>query len=174
MALNDPLATRSPADDLLERLDEPKVIAALNTLLDHADLLAVAVVALDGFLSRGDVIADSLADAVGELRGVATGAGGSLAGIDVKGVVNTVSALSGPLVAATPALTTLLAGVSDPRTAAVVGQLTGAVADADRTGNTTGPTGAFALLRMLKDPDVSRGIGYFIEVAKAFGKRRAL
>ncbi|MFC4945129.1 DUF1641 domain-containing protein [Pseudonocardia sp. GCM10023141] len=173
MALNDPLAIRSPADDLLERLDEPKVVAALNTLLDHADLLAVAVVALDGFLSRGDVIADSLFDAVGELRGVTAGASGSLAGIDVKGVVNTVSTLAGPLVAATPALTTLLAGVSEPRTVAVVGQLTGAVADADRTASATGPSGAFALLRALKDPDVSRGLGFFLALVKAFGQRRA-
>jgi len=44
-----------PAQALAKRLAEPRTAAAVNTLLDHADLL-------DGLVSRGDTITDSLAD----------------------------------------------------------------------------------------------------------------
>lgn len=173
MAFNDPLSTRSPADDLLERLEEPAVVAALNTLLDHADVLALALVALDGFLSRGDVIANALADAAVEFRGVSID-GGPLAGVDIKAVARTVASLSGPLVAATPALTELIDRATDPKTLEVANQLTTAVVEGGRNAaNTPPPGGAFALLRTLKDPDVARGIGFFTEVAKAFGRQRA-
>ena len=39
-----------PADAVRERLDDPRVAEALTTLLDHADLLAVLVSGLDGFV----------------------------------------------------------------------------------------------------------------------------
>lgn len=173
MAVNDPLSIRSSADDLLERLEEPTVVAALNTLLDHADLLAIVVVALDGFLSRGDVIANTLAEAVGEFRG-ATIPGGALAGIDVKALASTVGSLTPPLVAATPALATVLTKVSQPQTVELVTQLTNAVAEArDSAPNSNPPTGLFALMRTLKDPDVARGIDFFVQLAKSFGKQRA-
>lgn len=173
MALNNPISTRSPADELLERLEEPSVVAALNTLLDHADVLAIALVALDGFLSRGDVIANSLADAVGDLRGTSIG-GGPLAGVDIKAVAGAVAGLSGPLVAAAPALTELIDRAADPTTMQVANQLTAAVAEGGRNAaNTPPPSGAFSLLRALKDPDIARGVGFFLEVARAFGRQRA-
>lgn len=164
MAVNDQLSTRAPADELLERLEEPTVVAALNTLLDHADLLAILVVALEGLFTRGDVIANSLASAFGELKG-ASEEGGALAGV---------TALAGPLMAATPLLTTVLADASKPATIKVVGQLTAALAEAGESTSTRAPsTGVFALLRTLKDPDVARGLDFFTQVAKAFGKQRA-
>jgi len=51
-----------PAQALAKRLAEPRTAAAVNTLLDHADLLALLVSGLDGLVSRGDTITDSLAD----------------------------------------------------------------------------------------------------------------
>ena len=32
------------------------------------------------------------------------------------------------------------------------------------------PSGPLALLRAVRDPDVARGIGFFLQVAKAFGR----
>jgi hypothetical protein len=172
--VDDQLATRSPADDLVDRLQEPTVVASLNTLLDHADLLAVAVVALDGFISRGDVIADSLADAVAELRDAATSSSSPLAGVDVKGLAAAAGALAGPLTAAAPALTSMLEKLCQPQTMEVVDQVTAAVAEVQQAGpSSSAPNGLFALLRTLKDPDVARGIDFFIQLAKAFGKQRA-
>jgi len=161
VTLNGQLVAPSPAEALRARLDEPQVAAALNNLLDHADLLAIVAVAFDGFLSRGDVIADTLAEAVGELRGA--GVGNPLAGVDVKGLV-------GSAKAAAPAIQNLLGQVSDPRTVETVTQLTTAVAEAKKNP-APAPTGALALLRALKDPEVSAGLGFLLNVAKQFGRQ---
>lgn len=165
MAVNGQLVARSPADDLLARLEEPQVLAALNNLLDHADLLSLLVVSLDGFLSRGDVIANTLADAVGELRG----AGSPLASVDVKGLMSTASKVS----AATPAIDTVLTSLTDPKTVEAITALSASVgeAKANAASAPAAPTGIFGLMRALKDEDVSRGLGFLIEVAKAFGHR---
>jgi hypothetical protein len=53
------MPTAPPADDpntLAQRLAEPRTAAALNALLDHADLLALLVSGLDELISRGDTI----------------------------------------------------------------------------------------------------------------------
>jgi hypothetical protein len=60
----------SPADAVRQRLDDPRVAEALNSLLDHADLLAVIVAGLDGFVRRGDDITENLTSAIGELKGL--------------------------------------------------------------------------------------------------------
>lgn len=152
----------SPAEALKARLDEPQVAAALNNLLDHADLLALVAVAVDGFLSRGDVIANTLAEAVGELRG-AGGVPNPLAGVDVKGLLASAKD-------AAPAVQKLVGSVSDPKVVDVVGQLTAAVGEAT-TVHAPAPTGALALLRALKDPDTAAGLGFLLQVAKSFGSR---
>lgn len=56
------------AAQLLARLEEPRTAEALNRLLDHAELLAFSVTALDGLLRRGEQIADNMASGVQELR----------------------------------------------------------------------------------------------------------
>jgi hypothetical protein len=58
----------SPADQLLKRLDDPEVAEGLNQLLDRLDTLAFAVGSLEEFISRGEVIADSVADSVSGLK----------------------------------------------------------------------------------------------------------
>jgi uncharacterized protein YjgD (DUF1641 family) len=67
-----PVAIRQESlESLKARLDEPQVAAAVSHLLDHADLLAVLLVGLDGLVSRTETIGDSLADSVGDLRELA-------------------------------------------------------------------------------------------------------
>jgi hypothetical protein len=56
------------AEQLLERLSEPHTLAALNQLLDHAELLAFSASSLDGFIRRGDLLADNVASSVADLR----------------------------------------------------------------------------------------------------------
>lgn len=58
----------SAADRLQERLNDPEVAQGLNRLLDQLDTVSFAVESVDGFMRRGEVIADSLADGVAELR----------------------------------------------------------------------------------------------------------
>jgi uncharacterized protein YjgD (DUF1641 family) len=76
--------TTSPAFErllesgLLERLAEPRTIESLKSLLDQLEVAAFSLQALDGFLRRADVIANSIADSVEEIRGRAPVESGSL------------------------------------------------------------------------------------------------
>lgn len=56
------------AEALLERLSEPRTAEALHHLLDHAELLAYSAGALDGFIRRGELIADNVAASIDDVR----------------------------------------------------------------------------------------------------------
>lgn len=165
-------AVLSPADAVRERLDDPRVADALNSLLDHADLLAVLVGGLDGLVRRGDDITNNLTGAVAELKGL-NGADTPLP--DLAGLAASLAALSGGLVKATPAITTLLdSSLTDPRGAEVISALGDALVSA-RTAIPPAPRGVRGMWKTVrgaaKDPDVGRGLVYLIEVARAFGRR---
>jgi len=137
-----------PLDALAERLLDPKTANALNTLLDHADLLAVVVTGLDGLVSRGDTIAESLASGAVELRTAQSAGNGEL----------------GQLLLALRQLTR-------PEVVDVVGAASRAVAAGSRqtAADRTRISGIRGLLRAIKDPDVSRFLGFVVSIAKAFG-----
>lgn len=177
MTANGQMVTISPADYLRERLDDPAVAASLNSLLDHADLLAILVSGLDGMIRRGDEIGASLTSAVEELKGgMAPGAMPgieSLKSVDLQGLAASLASLSGALVNATPALNTVLASrLTDPEAADVLAQLGQALVNgkAAAKADPGGPKGVFGLWRVSKDKDIIRGLGFMIQVARAFGK----
>ena len=60
----------SSAEQLHDRLNDPKVADGLNRLLDRLDIVSFAVESMDGFIKRGEVIADSVTSTVGDLKGV--------------------------------------------------------------------------------------------------------
>ncbi|WP_085916642.1 MULTISPECIES: DUF1641 domain-containing protein [Pseudonocardia] len=177
MVVNGQLAAHSPADELLERLDDPTVAASLSVVLEHADLLAVLVVALDGFLRRGDTIMEGVADGVRDLRQASGPGVSSLSGIDVQGLMSSATTLSGGVVAATPTLHALLTStlVTDPRAAKAIALLGDAVVEGADAASAikAGPTGVFGLLRVLKDENVSRGLNLLIEIVRSLGRRLA-
>ena len=165
MTANGQAVAVSPADQIRDRLDDPTVAASLNALLDHADLLAVLVTGLDGFVRRGDLITDSLTSAVNDFKGVSVAGvlpgAEALKGVDVQGWTQTLVTLSNSLVVAAPALNTLLLQVGQ----AVAEGKEAAAADPG------GPKGLFGLWKVTKDPDVARGLGFMIQVARAFGRQ---
>ncbi|CQD22994.1 hypothetical protein BN1232_05820 [Mycobacterium lentiflavum] len=173
----DALVAESPGDELIQRLDDPQIASSLALILDHADLLATIITGLDGLLRRADVIGDSLAAGVAEVRDLAASNGARpWPSIDVAALSDTATRLSAAVVDATPALDRLLhSPLTDPRTADILAEVGEALlegkaaADADPRG----PKGVFALMRVTKDPDVSRGLGFMIQIARAFGKRLA-
>jgi hypothetical protein len=172
VAVNGQLATASPTDRLVDRLSEPGVAAALDDLLQHADLLAVLVSGLDGLVRRGDVITDSVGGAVAELRTAAAGA--PWQGTDLPALAQSIGTLSGAVVGATPALSTLLTSrLTDPEAVTVIANLASALVEGKESveAGAPAPSGPLALLRAMRDPDVARGIGFFLQVAKAFGRR---
>lgn len=58
----------SVSRQLLQRLNDPEVAAGLNQLLDRLDTMAFMTQSVDGFLRRGETIADSVTAAVDEVR----------------------------------------------------------------------------------------------------------
>ena len=174
MTANGQAVAVTPADSVRDRLDDPQVAAALNTLLDHADVLAVLVSGLDGFVRRGDTITDTVSSAVAEFRGAsAAGIPGAdaLKGVDVQSLVSSLATLSGSVVGATPALNTLLSsGLTDPQAAQVLASLGDSLVDG-KAGAANPPKGLYGLWKATKDPDVARGLGFLLAVAKSFGRR---
>jgi hypothetical protein len=67
-----PAFERLLASGLLERLADPRTIDSLKSLLDRLEVAAFTLQALDGLLQRADVIANSIADSVAEIRETGT------------------------------------------------------------------------------------------------------
>ncbi|ABM13178.1 MULTISPECIES: DUF1641 domain-containing protein [Mycolicibacterium] len=159
-------AAPGPSAALRDRLDDPRVAEALDTLLEHADLLAVLVTGLDGFVRRGDDITANLTSAIGELKGQ-TGDLGELSA--------SLAVLTSGLVNAAPAISTLLnSSLTKPQGADVVAALGDALVSARQSmpAPPRGVRGVWKTLRgAARDPDVTRGLVYLLEVARAFGRR---
>lgn len=174
----DELIAESPGDDVIARLDDPRIASSLSLILDHADLLATLIVGLDSLLRRADVISDSLASGVAEIRDLAAAGNGQRPwpSVDLAAVSDSITRLSAAAVDATPALDRLLhSPLTDPQTAGVLAEIGEALLEGKQAvaADPRGPKGVLALMRVTKDPDVSRGLGFMIQIARAFGKRLA-
>ena len=58
----------SPQERLQARLNDPHTVESLNRLLDRLDVIAFSVDALEGFVRRAEVVVESLASGLAELR----------------------------------------------------------------------------------------------------------
>src|SRR4029453_3932854 len=142
------------------------------------DLLATIIVGLDGLLRRAEVIGDNVASGVAEVRDLAAAGNGQRPwpSVDLAALSGSVTRLSAAVVDATPALDRLLhSPLTDPQTAEVLAEIGEALLEGKRAAaaDPRGPKGVFALMRVTKDPDISRGLGFMIQIARAFGKRLA-
>jgi hypothetical protein len=174
----DALIAESPGDEVIARLDDPAIASSLSLILEHAELLATIIVGLDGLLRRAEVIGDNVASGVAEIREVAAAASGQgvWPSLDLPALSDSVIRLSAAVVQATPAVDRLLrSALVDPETAEFLAEVGDAVLEGKRaaTVDPRGPRGVFALMRATKDPDVSRGLGFMIQIARAFGRRLA-
>lgn len=169
---------------LLDRLEDPKVASGLENLLDHVDLLAILVIALDGFVSRSEVIGEAMVDGVTEVRGLVDAS--EIAGpADLAGLAATAVALSSALPKLTPSITrvadedligsVLDSGIVSADSLAHIGLLATAVNQgaADAAVDPIEVKGAFSVYRQLKDPDIARGLGYTLSILKAVGRQVA-
>lgn len=155
----------SQSTELQARLDDPEIAGALGVLLDHADLLALVVVALDGFIARSEVIGDSLIDGVTELRAV-VGSGDS--GIDMAALLDAGKVLGAAAPALTPALTTLVESGLLDQMGGLADSLARATASFETAPVEVG--GIFSVARLLKDPDINRTVSFAATLAKSFGR----
>jgi hypothetical protein len=163
-------STRSaePIDVVAERLNDPAVAASLVTLLDNAELLSTLVLGLSGFISRGEMIVDSLAEGLNDIRTVnASRPAGAPTLADLRTVTS-------ELVEAAPALRQVLgSAMTQPSTIELLSLFSeAAVEGADNARrNHTEVKGAFGALKAMKEPEVQRGLGLLIEISRALGRR---
>ena len=156
-----------PVDAIVDRLNDPTVAASMVTLLDHAELLSTLVIGLGGFLERGDVILDAVAEGVNELK--ATRPEGSSAPDLVH-----LTALAGKISDATPTLEAVLdSSMMSPTMVDDLAMMSDALTEgiANAQNNQTEVGGVFGMMKTLKDPEVQRGLGVLVEIARSLGRR---
>lgn len=158
------LTTTSAVDVLIERLDDPEVAAALLTVLDNADLLAFLVQSLDGLLRRSDVITSNVVSSLGDVRALADSA---------RFLVEPTRKLAEEAPEIADAATALLeSGMLKRDVVDLLGQFAAALIAGREAAqrNGTSVSGVMGALRALKDPEVGRGLGLLVEVARALGR----
>jgi Protein of unknown function (DUF1641) len=169
--MNDSAVSSQPLEAVTERLNDPAVAASVVTLLNHAELLSTLVTGLSGFFERGDVIMNSLATEVAEMRKAQRSNPSSF---DVTGAVATAKTLAGNVNDAMPTLNRLLAsGMLNDKVLDVLSMVGDAAVEgaANARRNKTSVHGVMGVAKSLRDPDVQKGLGLLIEVARSLGTR---
>lgn len=177
-----PAVDRLLRSGLLERLSEPRTIEALTLLLDKLELISFAVTAIDGFLRRGDELADSAAESMNDLRKLAS----SIPMDDIRGVARELPQLTaaGHQLVASGVLSKvselteagmLLSneGFFDPKTVRALAEMGRVAADSYEQAKMTPPRqySLFDLMRLLKDPAVQRSVHIMVQTTKQFGQQ---
>lgn len=166
------------------RLSDPQVVGSLNSILDHADLLAVLVEGLDQFVARSEVIGDSVLSSIHELRGAVDStekadnldlpgmakAGVSLAGVLPKAAPGIVRAVESGAVDKLMATAEVSAGALDQVDLLARALTAGSAAYDSHPIQVGGP---LSLVKLLRDPDINRAISFFATIAKAVGQELA-
>jgi hypothetical protein len=169
---------------LLERLAAQQTIDSLTLLLEKLDLIVFAINAIDGFLRRGDVIADSIADSVGDLRAVTTSVDAKNVRLIASGLPQLVEA--GQQLLASGALSKVSelaeagmllskSGFFEPKVVSLLGEM-GRLASESYAGAKTAPQkqyGVFDLVRLLKEPAIQRTINVLVAMSRQFGQKLA-
>jgi hypothetical protein len=168
------IQTPDPVRQLAARLDDPTVAQSLHTLLDHADLLAVLVLGLDGLARRGDVITDALVDSVSELRALQRPAGLPDAA-ELLRIGQQIGAMVGPAVDILPTVEYLLrSDLGDTRVIDIAAMASRAIVAGSQVSEAASEKerrpGLFALWRASRDKDTRRALGFGLGVAKALGR----
>ncbi len=165
-----PSTPTSPSiDAVLDRLGDPGVAASLVTLLDNAELLSTLVLGLSGFISRGEQIIEAVAEGVHDLK--ATGAAARPPGMPSMSELGQAAA---QLTAAGPVLEHVLASsMVKGETIDALSLLGDAATEgmARAQASATRITGLRGAVRLLKDPEIQRGLGVLVEISRALGRR---
>ncbi|MEO2107539.1 MAG: DUF1641 domain-containing protein [Actinomycetota bacterium] len=159
---------RQPIDALTDRLNDPAVAASLGLLLDNVEALAVLAMGAQGLLNRGDTLADSLADGVHMLRDASAGAG-----VDIDEARQAMAFGRHVMGHAGDIEHLLESRMLRPQVVEVLSMAAEALVEGRAAARDGEPeiTGIRSALRVLKDPDVARGLDFLINVARALSTR---
>lgn len=168
---------------VLERLTDPATLETLNQLLDRLPLASFLLESLEGFIGRGETIADNLAGVVGELNL-------SEPKIDTSQLSSLLEALpkfreageklldsdlmgDGLPKVIDAGVTMVDSGMLDKEVVGILGDLGKKSAQTyqEVASKPVEPVGGlWATLKATKDPDVQKSVGFFFAFAKAFAK----
>jgi uncharacterized protein YjgD (DUF1641 family) len=164
------------ADVLLEKLEDPRIVEALVSLLDKSDKLAFFTEVLEDFLKRSDGMLESVSRSVGQLGRAGTNAlAKSLENVDLDDIKSASGQLKGmlPLLRdfASEFAALKQAGVFDAEVVKIIGRTGRAMAATvrDPKAHSSETRGIFSLLGLLKDPDIARSLNFLISFARHFG-----
>lgn len=131
---------------LAQRLQDPQVVEALDTILAHADLLALLVEGASGLAERGETLTDTLVEGLRELRTTVEATPGAQ-DLDVQEIAQSGVKLAGALPRATPGMLHFVdSGIIDRLVdseilgPAAVGEISGCPAASRAARRTTAPT----------------------------------
>lgn len=161
-------SAHQPVDAVTERLNDPAVAASLVTLLDNAELLSTLVLGLSGMMERGDMIMDAVAEGVNDFK--RAGAGRPEGAPSLAQLGEVVSDLGN----AAPALTRITeSAMVHPETIDLLSMISEASTEGARNARAQEPeiTGLISAAKTLRDPEVQRGLGFVIEIARSLGRR---
>lgn len=161
-------SAHQPVDAVTERLNDPAVAASLVTLLDNAELLSTLVLGLSGMMERGDMIMDAVAEGVNDFK--RAGAGRPEGAPSLAQLGEVVSDLGN----AAPALTRITeSAMVHPETIDLLSMISEASTEGARNARAKEPeiTGLISAAKTLRDPEVQRGLGFVIEIARSLGRR---
>lgn len=158
---------RPEVERLLDRLEDPRTATALHTLLDNAELIAVLVGGLDGLARKGEAIGDTLAEVLAEVK-----AAGRASGLDPVRTTQQLSTLIPTLADASPAINRILdSPIVEPEPIEVLSETAVALVRGLKAAQANNSrVNLVGLLRATRDPDVQRGLGFVVEVAREFGR----
>ncbi len=158
---------------LARKLSDPVTASAVSSLIDQAGLLAFLLQGIDEFLSRGDVIADSLADGLVEVKSV-TAQSGRLGTVNLSELTANFTKLLLSLSESSPAISELLdSGMFRSDVMQLLAAAADAAVEARQNVAAKAPKiqGVYSLVKSLKEPDVQKGLSYIVELAGALGRK---
>jgi hypothetical protein len=176
-----PAFQRLATSGLLDQLGDEKTIETLRALIGKLEMAAFALESMDGFLRRGDDIAEGIAGGVEDLRSAG-------AAIDMTELRRTVSSLpklvqagnelvESGILDSVPKLVgagneLIASGLLDPAVVSQLAEVGHVFANAYNTAKETHPKqhGTIGLAMKLRDPDINRAFNFALRLAKAFGQ----
>lgn len=164
---------------LIDRLGDPQTLDRLDTLLQKLETAVFLLDAVDGFLRRSPEIADSAASLVADLRNTSVDLGElrHLAErtpkiVEALGRLTDTRTLDRVPDLVDVVLVLAESGMLDPKVVRVLGDVGQRLATAyeDASRGPVQPVGAVGLLRAMSEPEVQRGLGLLVGIARRVGR----
>jgi len=168
---------------ILERLTDPDNLKQINALLDRLPLIAFMVESLDGFLQRGDIIIENIADMAKDLKQAnidfdleqLKSLAATLPKLQKAGEQILNSELMGDNVEKVigAGINMIEAGMLDEEVVKTLGDIgrKGVETYQQVSQNPVPPVGGlWGMMRAARDPDVQKTVSFGVAFAKAFSK----